>query len=179
MGLYTLDGMSVTTPASGNYWVADNATVVGNIVLKENSSVWFNAVLRGDVETITVGEGSNVQDGSILHTDPGCPLNIKENCTIGHLVMLHGCTIEQGSLIGIGAVVLNGAVIGEQSLIGANALIPEGKVIPPRSLVMGSPGKVIRELTDKDIARIAKGVANYQSNWKRFKTSMHPQNEAT
>lgn len=175
MALFTLDGRKVVTPASGNYWVAPNATVVGNIVLEEDSSVWFNAVLRGDNETITVGRGSNVQDGSVLHTDPGFPLTIGENCTIGHMVMLHGCTIKDRSLIGIGAVVLNGAVIGEESLVGANALIAEGKVIPPRSLVLGSPGKVVRELTDDDIAKVQRGVMNYQKNWKRFKAGMQPQ----
>ncbi len=175
MALFTLDGRRVATPASGNFWVAPNATVVGNIVLEEDSSVWFNAVLRGDNETITVGRGSNVQDGSVLHTDPGFPLTIGENCTIGHMVMLHGCTIKDRSLIGIGAVVLNGAVIGEESLVGANALIAEGKVIPPRSLVLGSPGKVVRELTDDDIAKVQRGVMNYQKNWKRFKAGMQPQ----
>lgn len=175
MGLFTLDDRRVQTPASGNYWVAPNATVVGNIVLEEDSSVWFNAVLRGDNETITVGRGSNVQDGSVLHTDPGFPLVIGENCTIGHMVMLHGCTIKDRSLVGIGAVVLNGTVIGEESLIGANALIPEGKIIPPRSLVMGSPGKVVRQLTDDDVAKIQRGVASYQRNWKRFAAGMKPQ----
>ena len=175
MGLFTLDGQAVTTPESGNYWVASNATVVGNIVLREDSSVWFNAVLRGDNETITIGEGSNVQDGSVLHTDPGCPLEVGQNCTIGHMVMLHGCTINNGCLIGIGATVLNGAVIGEESLVGAHALVPEGKVIPPRSLVLGAPGKVVRELTDADVDRIRTGVVNYQENWKRFASKMQPQ----
>lgn len=175
MGLFTLDGRAVTTPANGNFWVAENATVVGNVILEENSSVWFNAVLRGDNEPITVGEGSNVQDGSVLHTDPGCPLVIGKNCTIGHMVMLHGCTIKDGSLVGIGATVLNGAVIGEETLIGAHALIPERKVIPPRSLVLGAPGKVVRELTDEDIAGIRRGVLKYQDNWKRFAAGMKPQ----
>ena len=171
-GLYTLDGKRVITPESGNYWVAPNATVVGNIVLKENASVWFNTVMRGDNETITVGEGSNIQDSCVLHTDPGFPMDIGENCSIGHLVMLHGCTIKARSLVGIGAVILNGAVIGEECLIGANALIPEGKVIPPRSLVMGSPGKVIRQVSDEDLARIQKGVESYKRNWRRFKAGM-------
>jgi carbonic anhydrase/acetyltransferase-like protein (isoleucine patch superfamily) len=174
MGLFTLDERAVTTPASGSYWVAPNATVVGNVILEDNASVWFNAVLRGDNEPITVGEGSNVQDGSVLHTDPGCPLVIGKNCTIGHMVMLHGCTIKDGSLIGIGATVLNGAVIGEETLVGAHALIPERKIIPPRSLVLGAPGKVVRELTDEDIAGIKRGVLNYQKNWKRFAAGMKP-----
>jgi carbonic anhydrase/acetyltransferase-like protein (isoleucine patch superfamily) len=175
MGLFSLDGREVVTPASGNYWVAPNATVVGNIVLEENSSVWFGAVLRGDNDTITVGEGSNIQDGSVLHTDPGFPLTIGKNCTVGHMVMLHGCTIKDRSLIGIGSTILNGAVIGEETLIGAHALIPEGKVIPPRSLVLGAPGKVVRELSDDDIAKIQKGVLSYQNNWKRFAAGMKPQ----
>jgi len=175
MALFTLDGREVTTPANGNYWVAPNATVLGNVVIEDDASVWFNAVLRGDNETITVGRGSNVQDGSVLHTDPGYPLMIGENCTIGHMVMLHGCTVRDRSLVGIGAVVLNGAVIGEECLIGAKALVPEGKEIPPRSLVLGAPGKVVRQLTDDDLAMIQRGVANYQRNWKRFAASMKPQ----
>ncbi|MCB1510019.1 MAG: gamma carbonic anhydrase family protein [Hyphomicrobiaceae bacterium] len=175
MALYTLDNLRVTTPDSDQYWVADNATVLGNIVLEENSSIWFNAVLRGDNETITVGRGSNVQDGSVLHTDPGYPLTIGENCTVGHMAMLHGCTIGNGSLVGIGAIILNGAVIGEESLVGGNALVAEGKVIPPRSLVLGSPGKVVRQLTDDDIAMIQRGVKNYQARWKQYKSGLKPQ----
>ncbi len=175
MGIYSLDGTNVSFPETDEYWVAENAIVVGNVVLKPNSSVWFGAVLRGDNETITVGEGSNVQDGSVLHTDPGFPLDIGANCTIGHMVMLHGCKIGQGSLIGIGATVLNGAEIGEECLIGAHALIPEGKKIPPRSLVMGAPGKVVRTLGDEHLAMIKKGVASYQNRWRVFKAGMKPQ----
>ena len=156
-------------------WVTESAQVIGDVVIGEESSVWFNAVLRGDNETITVGEGSNVQDGSVLHTDPGLPLEIGANCTIGHMLMLHGCTIKDGSLVGIGSTILNGSVIGEECLVGAHALIPEGKVIPPRSLVLGAPGKVVRELTDVDIANIQRGVANYQKNWKRFAAGMKSQ----
>ena len=117
MSLYRLDDTSVRTPASGEYWVAPNATVVGNVVIEENASVWFNTVIRGDNELITIGRGSNVQDGCVLHTDPGFPMMIEEDCTVGHMVMLHGCTLKKGCLVGIGAVVLNGAVIGEDSLI--------------------------------------------------------------
>ncbi len=177
MTLASLDGVTVTTPESGNYWVAPNATVVGNVVMEEDSSIWFNSVLRGDNEEIRLGAGSNIQEGCVLHTDPGYPMHIEPNCTIGHMVMLHGCTIKTGSLIGIGAIILNGAVIGEECLIGAGALIPEGKVIPPRSLVMGTPGKVVRAITDDDIANIQRSVAVYQRNWRRFKAGMVTQAE--
>lgn len=177
MALFSLDDAGVKTPASGNYWVAPNATVIGNVQIEENASVWFNVVIRGDNERIVIGAGSNIQEGCVLHTDPGYPMTIEEECTIGHMVMLHGCTIKRGSLIGIGAIVLNGAVIGEDSLIGAHALVPEGKVIPPRSLVMGVPGKVVREMTDADIARNRSASNNYQRNWRRFAAGMKPQGE--
>jgi carbonic anhydrase/acetyltransferase-like protein (isoleucine patch superfamily) len=137
--------------------------------------VWFNAVLRGDNEPIRIGARSNVQDGSVLHTDPGFPLVIEADCTIGHMVMLHGCKIGRGSLIGIGAIILNGAEIGEECLIGSGALIAEGKKIPPRSVVMGAPGRVIREVTEADLERIRSGVTSYQRNWKRFAAGMKPQ----
>ncbi len=175
MALFSLDGTGVSTPESGNYWVAPNATVVGNVRLEENASVWFNVVIRGDNETIVIGRGSNVQDGCVLHTDPGFPMTIEEDCTVGHMAMLHGCTVKRGSLIGIGATVLNGAVIGEDSLIGAHALVPEGKVIPPRSLVMGVPGKVVREVTDEDIVRNRRASEGYQNNWRRFAAGMRAQ----
>ena len=129
---------------SGENWVAPNATVIGDVTLEKNSSIWFNATLRGDVENIHIGEGSNIQDGSVLHTDPGYPLKVGKNVTVGHLVMLHGCIIEDDCLIGIGSTFLNKAKIGKNSIIGANALITENKVIPERSLVLGSPGKIIR-----------------------------------
>ena len=142
--LYKLGDVEVV--AEGDYWVAENATVLGSVLLKKDSSIWFNAVLRGDTELITVGEGSNVQDGSVLHTDLGYPIKIGPYVTIGHKVMLHGCTIGEGSLVGINAVVLNGAKIGKNCLIGANSLITEGKEIPDYSMVMGSPGKIVRTL---------------------------------
>ncbi len=172
MALASLDGTNVTTPESGNYWVAPNALVIGNVVLEENSSIWFNSVVRGDNEEIRLGAGSNIQESCVLHTDPGYPMHIETNCTIGHMVMLHGCTVKTGSLVGIGAIILNGAVIGEESLIGAGALIPEGKVIPPRSLVMGTPGKVVRQMSDEDVARVQHSVTAYQNNWRRFKAGM-------
>lgn len=157
---------------SGENWVAPNATIIGDVTLDKNSSVWFNATIRGDIENIHVGEGSNVQDGSVLHTDPGYPLKIGKNVTIGHLVMLHGCTIGDNSLIGINAVVLNGARIGKNCLIGANALIPEGKEIPDGSLVMGSPGKIVRELNEAATKGLLLSAQGYVRNFKRFRKDL-------
>jgi carbonic anhydrase/acetyltransferase-like protein (isoleucine patch superfamily) len=168
MPLYSLDKHSVATAGAGNFWVAPNATVLGNVMIETDASVWFNTVIRGDNERISIGARSNVQDGCVLHTDPGFPLTIGPDSTVGHMVMLHGCTIGQRSLIGIGAIILNGAVIGDDCLIGAGALIPEGKVIPAGSVVMGAPGKVMRPLNEQDAARIAAGVAGYVRNWKRY-----------
>jgi carbonic anhydrase/acetyltransferase-like protein (isoleucine patch superfamily) len=175
MALYNLDGVDVTTPASGAFWVAPTAVLIGKVKLEEDASVWFGAVLRGDNELITVGARSNVQDGSVLHTDPGFPLSIGEDCTIGHMVMLHGCTIGRGSLIGIGSIILNGADIGPECVIGANTLIPEGKSIPARSLVMGSPGKIIRQLSDEDVQRYGGAARRYVANWKRYAAGLAPQ----
>ena len=135
---------------SGENWVAPNATIIGDVTLEKNTSIWFNAVLRGDCENILVGEGSNVQDGSVLHTDPGYPLIIGKNITIGHMVMLHGCSIGDNSLIGIGAVILNNVKIGKNCIVGAKALITENKEIPDNSLVVGSPGRVIRKVTQEE-----------------------------
>lgn len=150
-------------------WIAPNATVIGDVRLAANVSIWWNAVLRGDNDPITVGENTNIQDGSVLHTDEGVPLTLGRDVTVGHMVMLHGCTIGDGALIGIKSVILNGAVIGKHCLIGANTLIPEGKVIPERSLVMGSPGKVVRELSDEQIARIAWSARHYVENVQRYR----------
>ena len=153
---------------SGENWVAPNATIIGDVTLEKNSSVWFNAVIRGDNENIHVGEGSNVQDGSVLYTDPGCPLRIGKDVTIGHIVMLHGCTIGDNSLIGIGAVILNNAKIGKNCIIGAKALITENKEIPDNSLVVGAPGRVVRKLTNEEIGKITENAKHYQDNWKRY-----------
>ena len=165
--------------AEGDYWVADSAAVVGKVLLQKDASVWFNAVLRGDNELITIGEGSNVQDGSVLHTDPGYPLTIGAHVTVGHKVMLHGCEIGEGSLIGINSVVLNGAKIGKNCLIGANALITEGKEIPDNSMVLGSPGKVVKTLSQEQAAGIRMGAKHYVENAKRFRTEMQPQDAAS
>ena len=175
MALFELDGVQVKTPASGRYWVAPNAVLAGKVELCDEASVWFGAVLRGDNELIRVGERSNVQDGCVLHTDPGFPLDIGNDCTIGHMVMLHGCTIGRGSLIGIGSIILNGAQIGDECLIGANTLIAEGKVIPPRSMVIGSPGKIVRQLSDDDAKRFGSAAGRYVSNWQRFASGLKPQ----
>ncbi len=171
MALYELNGHRVTVPASGQYWVAENATLTGKVIIEEDASVWFNTVARGDNEPITIGAGSNVQDGCVLHADPGFPLLIGPEVTVGHMVMLHGCTIGRGALIGIGAIVLNGAKIGEESMIGAGTLIPEGKEIPPRSVVFGSPGKVIREVRLADLERMRAGVQFYRERWKIYARS--------
>ena len=168
MTLYALDQRKVVTPTNGRFWVADNAVVLGDVTLGEDVSIWFNVVIRGDNEPMQIGARTNVQDGCVLHSDPGYPLTIGEDCTIGHMVMLHGCTIGSGSLIGIGAIVLNGAKIGEGCLIGAGALIAEGKDIPAGSVVFGSPGKIIRQLTDDDKTRMRRGAQHYVANAQRF-----------
>ena len=172
MGLFALDGVKVQTPGEGKYWVAPTATVIGNVHIGEDASVWFNAVIRGDNEPILIGARSNVQEGCVLHTDPGFPMRVGPDCTVGHMVMLHGCTIGRGSLIGIGAIILNGAVIGEECLIGAHTLVPEGKDIPPRSVVVGAPGKIVRDVTEDDLARMRNGVASYLRAWRRFSTTL-------
>ncbi|HMM76771.1 MAG TPA: gamma carbonic anhydrase family protein [Gammaproteobacteria bacterium] len=175
--IFELDGVHVR--AEGDYWIAETASVIGNVLLKQDASVWFGAVVRGDNEPITIGERSNVQDLSVLHTDPGCPLTIGRDCTIGHKVMLHGCTIGDNTLIGINAVILNGARIGRNCLIGAGALITEGKEIPDGSLVLGSPGKVARALTPAQIAGLTQSAARYVENWRRFRRGLRPQDEVT
>ena len=156
-------------------WVAHNAAVVGNVVLKENSSVWFGATVRGDnEEPITIGERSNIQDGSVLHADAGVPLTVGADVTVGHLATLHGCTIGDCSLIGIGATVLNRTVIGKNCLVGAHSLVPENKTIPDGSLVMGAPAKVIRALTEEQIAGLKASAAHYVQNAERFRRDLAP-----
>jgi carbonic anhydrase/acetyltransferase-like protein (isoleucine patch superfamily) len=168
--LYDLENKKIQN--SGDNWVAPNANVIGDVTLEKNTSIWFNATLRGDIENIYVGEGSNVQDGSVLHTDPGCPLKVGRDVTIGHLVMLHGCTIGDNSLIGIGAVILNNAKIGKNCIIGAKTLITENKEIPDNSLVVGFPGKVIREVTDEEKKSVLENTKHYQDNWKNYSKSI-------
>ncbi|HEY4029716.1 MAG TPA: gamma carbonic anhydrase family protein [Caulobacteraceae bacterium] len=174
MPAYSLGDARPDLPGEGEYWIAPNASVIGRVVLKRNASVWFGATLRGDNEPIVVGEDSNVQDGSVLHTDAGSPLVIGKGVTIGHLAMLHGCSIGDNSLIGIGAVVLNGARIGRNCLIGAKALIPEGREIPDNSLVVGAPGRVLRQLIEAQQAMLAESAAHYVQNWKRYAAGLTP-----
>ena len=168
MTIYTLGDSKPQFPAPGEYWVAPSASVIGNVILHPNASVWFGAVLRGDNEPITVGPDSNIQDGSVLHTDMGSPLTLGRGVTVGHQAMLHGCEVGDYSLIGIGAVVLNGVKIGRNCIIGANALLTEGKVIPDNSLVVGQPGKVVRERDPDQIAVLQMSAEHYVQNWKRF-----------
>ena len=153
-------------------WVASNAVLIGKVILKKDANIWFNVVLRGDIEPITIGEGSNVQDGSIFHTDPGCPLTLGKNVTLGHMVMLHGCEVSDDTLIGIGSTILNKTKIGKNCIIGANTLIPENKIIPNRSLVLGSPGKVIRQVTDKEIENIKINALHYVENYKKYNKNL-------
>lgn len=172
MTLYALDGISPSLPDGDDFWIAPDANLVGKVVIETAVSVWFGASLRGDNEAITVGQGSNIQENAVLHTDMGFPLTIGANCTIGHKAMLHGCIIGEGSLIGMGATVLNGAVIGKGCLIGAGALITEGKVIPDGSLVMGAPGKVVRELDAEAQKGLLNSAAGYQANMRRFRDGL-------
>ncbi len=172
MTLYALDGVKPTTPENGDFWVAPDAQVIGNVHIQEAVGIWFGCALRGDNEPITLGEGSNIQEHTVIHTDPGFPVTIGRNCTIGHKAMIHGCTIGNNSLIGMGATVLNGAIIGENCLIGAGALITEGKVIPDGSMVVGMPGKVIRELDEAAIQRLTVSAMMYQSNMRRFRDGL-------
>jgi carbonic anhydrase/acetyltransferase-like protein (isoleucine patch superfamily) len=169
--ILSLDGIAVECEDE-EHWVAPTAMLVGKVRLEHDASVWWGAVLRGDNELITVGRGSNVQDGCVLHTDPGYPLTIGPDVTVGHMAMLHGCTIGEGALIGIGAVILNGAVIGRNCLIGAKALVGEGKRIPDNSLVMGVPGKVVGEVRPEQAERIRRGTEKYVTNWKRYRAGL-------
>ena len=169
--IYSLGDKTFSTE-SDDYYVTDSADLIGAVHLGNKASVWWNAVLRADNEPITVGDNTNIQDGSVLHTDPGFPMDIGANVSVGHMCMLHGCTIGEGSLIGIGSVVLNGAKIGKNCLIGANSLITEGKEIPDNSLVMGSPGKVIREVNEDAIAMMAHNIESYVNRSARYRAEL-------
>ena len=166
MAVFELDG--VRPELDPESWVADSATVLGRVILNKGASVWFGATLRGDNDPITIGENSNIQDSSVLHTDLGVPLTIGRNVTVGHMVMMHGCEVGDNSLIGIGSIILNNAKIGKNCLIGANTLITEGKVIPDGSMVMGAPGKVIREVSEQQLQGMLAGSHHYVENWKRY-----------
>ncbi|MDP3294849.1 MAG: gamma carbonic anhydrase family protein [Nevskia sp.] len=155
-------------------WIADSAVVIGSVVMEAGSSVWFNCVVRGDNDLITIGENSNVQDGSVLHTDTGFRLSIGRDCTIGHQVMLHGCTIGEGTLIGIQSILLNGAVIGRNSIIGAGSVVPEGKTYPDNVLILGSPAVVKRELSPAEYGRMRHGATHYVQNARRYRDHLKP-----
>ena len=170
--IYTLEERRTKGIEKANF-IADNATLVGDITLNEGVSIWFNVVIRADNDQVIIGEASNIQDGSVLHIDPGYPLTIGKNVTVGHKVMLHGCTIGDNSLIGINAVVLNGAKIGKNCLIGANTLIPERMEIPDGSMVVGSPGKIKRALSEQEINMLAMGAAHYVQNGQRYQDDLH------
>jgi len=170
MTLYALDGERPDIAVDS--WIAPEASVIGKVVIETSVSVWFGASLRGDNEVIWISEGTNVQENCVLHTDMGFPLSIGAGCTIGHKVMLHGCTIGENTLIGMGAIVLNGSRIGKNCLIGAGALITENKIVPNGSLVMGAPGKVVRELDNKTIMGLRASALHYQENMRRFKAGL-------
>lgn len=167
MSLFALDGVSPTMP-SGFCFVADSASVIGNVELGEDVGIWFGVVIRGDNERIHIGARANIQDLCVLHSDPGYPLTVGEGCTIGHRAILHGCTIGDGTLVGMGATILNGTTIGSNCLIGAGALVTEGKHIPDGSLVIGAPGRVVRSLDDEEIARLHRSAGRYVANARRF-----------
>lgn len=171
MPLYEFEGVRPEFPSSGKYWIAPDATLIGKVRLLEEASVWFYAVLRGDNEWIEIGVRSNVQDGCVLHTDPGFPLTIGEGCTIGHKAILHGCTVGDNSLIGMGATVLNGAKIGKNSIVGANALVTEGKEFPDNSLIVGAPAKVVRTLDEKAANGLKLAAASYYLRWPKYAQS--------
>ena len=168
MAIYQLDGEAPDLPADGRYWIADTAAVIGRVRLLTDASVWFGSVLRGDNESIELGERSQIQDNATLHTDPGFPLTIGADCVIGHNVILHGCTVASNSLIGMGAIVLNGARIGKHCLVGAGALVTEGKEFPDHSLVVGAPARVVRSLDDKAAREIARAADIYVKRWQRY-----------
>lgn len=172
MAIYELGGVAPIMPENDAFWIAESADVIGNVTLLKNASVWFGAVLRGDNDPIIIGEDSNVQDNAVIHTDEGVPATIGKGVTIGHQAMLHGCTVGDYSLIGIGATVLNNAVIGSNCLIGAHALIPEGKVIPDNSMVLGAPGKITRTLGPEMDAMFKGSARVYVQNHQRFKKDL-------
>ena len=174
MPLYSLDGRRPTLPPEGAFWIAPNACVIGDVVLGQDVGIWFGAVLRGDNEPIVIGARTNIQESCTLHTDMGSPLTVGEECTIGHNVVLHGCTIGDGALIGMGAVVLNGARIGRGCLVGAGALVTEGKTFDDHSLIMGSPARATRTLDAEAAAKLRLSAAHYVANWRRFAAGLEP-----
>jgi carbonic anhydrase/acetyltransferase-like protein (isoleucine patch superfamily) len=171
-GVFDFEGRSPILPEDGEIYIAPGACVIGDVVLETGASVWFNAVLRGDNERITIGAGTNIQDGCVLHTDPGFPLVIGADCTIGHKAIVHGCTLGDGVLVGMGAVVMNGAVIGDGALIGAGALVPEGKEVPPGALMVGAPARQARQLTPDQRAGLLRSAEVYRDKGRRYRTGL-------
>ena len=174
MTIFALGDYRPELPENGDYWVAPDANVIGQVIVESGVSIWFGATLRGDTEPLLIGAGSNIQENTVIHSDPGFPVRIGQNCTIGHKAMIHGCAIGDGSLIGMGATVLNGAKIGSGCLIGAGALIPEGKEIPDGSLVMGMPGKVVRVLDEEAQAGLLVSAKTYRERMRRFRDQLVP-----
>ena len=174
MNLYDLGGKQPQLPPADEYWIAPNAIVLGDVILKKNASVWFGAVVRGDNDPITLGEGTNVQDGAVLHTDAGVPLTLGAKVTVGHQAMLHGCTVGEGSLIGIKALVMNRARIGARSIVGAGAMVTEGKEFPDGVLLLGAPARIARELTPEEMAALEMSAEHYVQNWKRYARDLKP-----
>lgn len=172
MPLYAIDGTEPSFVDAGSNWIAPDATLIGNVRVGRNAGFWFGVVIRGDNEPVVIGADTNVQEHTVMHTDPGFPLTVGEGCTIGHRAMLHGCTIGDNSLIGMGAIVLNGAKIGRNCLVGAGALVTEGKEFPDNSLIVGSPAKAIRVLDDAAVARLRGSAGHYVANGKRFKAGL-------
>ena len=165
-------GDAIISTQGNNYYIAPNAAVIGQVIMGKDASIWFGCTVRGDNEPISIGDGASVQDNCVLHTDIGYPIILKKNCSIGHMVMLHGCSVGERSLIGIGSIILNGAKIGDNCLIGANTLITEGKEIPDNSVVMGSPGRIIRQVTQKDLETAASPAPHYAERYKMYKTKL-------
>lgn len=172
LALYSLDGVSPKTPANGRFFVAENATVIGDVTIEEDASVWFGAILRGDNEPITIGQRSNIQDGAVLHTDPGFPVEIGPDCTIGHAAIVHGCVIGAGSLIGMGATVLNGAKIGKSCLVGAGALVTEGKEFPDFSMIVGSPARAVKTIGPEWEIKLMGAAGRYVANGRRYRNGL-------
>ncbi|WP_417211565.1 gamma carbonic anhydrase family protein [Antarctobacter sp.] len=174
MPVYALGNISPQLPEGGDHWIAPDANVIGNVILGAGCSVWFGATLRGDNEPMTIGEGTNIQENTVIHSDPGFPATIGMNCTVGHKAMLHGCRIGDGTLIGMGAIVLNGAQIGRNCVIGAGALVTEGTEVPDNSMVLGAPARVVRQLDASWVARLQASADHYQANMRRFRETLKP-----
>lgn len=172
MALYELDGFRPELPADGDCFVADSAALIGKVILRKGASIWFGAVLRGDNEPITIGENSNIQDNSVVHTDAGIPATVGRECTIGHNVILHGCTIGDRCLIGMGSVIMNGVRLGEGCIVGAGAIVTENKEFPPGSLIVGAPARLVRALDEKTIAALPQGAAHYHQNAQRYRMGL-------